>query len=172
LNRAKSLPLLSRIKEREAYMRAVIQRVSEAFVTYKNTKEDKFCGRITKGILIYLGIAADDTDGDAEYLADKIAHLRIFMDSNEKMNLSILDLGYEALVISQFTLHADARKGRRPSYSQAAGPEKALILYDLFCTKLMEQGVFVQTGKFQEIMRVHSINDGPITILLDSKKAF
>ena len=153
-------------------MLSVILGLFDVFVTYKNAHEDDIILRITNDILIYLGIAADDTDGDAEYLADKIAHLRIFMDSNEKMNLSILDLGYEALVTSQFTLHADARKGRRPSYSQAAGPEKALILYDLFCTKLMEQGVFVQTGKFQEIMRVHSINDGPITILLDSKKAF
>ncbi|HNP92338.1 MAG TPA: D-aminoacyl-tRNA deacylase [Rectinema sp.] len=153
-------------------MRAVIQRVSEASVTYRTSREEKFCGSITKGILIYLGIASDDSDDDAEYLADKIAHLRIFMDSNDKMNLSILDLGYEALVISQFTLHADVRKGRRPSYSKAAGSEKALMLFDLFCTKLLENGVHIQTGKFQEIMRIHSINDGPVTILLDSKKAF
>ena len=153
-------------------MRAVIQRVSEASVTYRTSREEKFCGSITKGILIYLGIASDDSDDDAEYLADKIAHLRIFMDSNDKMNLSILDLDYEALVISQFTLHADVRKGRRPSYSKAAGSEKALMLFDLFCTKLLENGVHIQTGKFQEIMRIHSINDGPVTILLDSKKAF
>jgi len=153
-------------------MRAVIQRVSEASVTYRTSREEKFCVSITKGILIYLGIASDDSDDDAEYLADKIAHLRIFMDSNDKMNLSILDLGYEALVISQFTLHADVRKGRRPSYSKAAGSEKALMLFDLFCTKLLENGVHIQTGKFQEIMRIHSINDGPVTILLDSKKAF
>jgi len=91
-------------------MRAVIQRVSEASVTYRTSREEKFCGSITKGILIYLGIASDDSDDDAEYLADKIAHLRIFMDSNDKMNLSILDLGYEALVISQFTLHAGCPK--------------------------------------------------------------
>jgi D-tyrosyl-tRNA(Tyr) deacylase len=160
-------------------MRAVVQRVSEASVTYMDTahpgspgKEERLCGSIARGILAYIGIGAGDTEEDAEYLADKIAHLRIFMDEGEKMNLSVLDLGYEALVVSQFTLLADARKGRRPSYSQAAEPSRAKALYEFFCEKLREQGVPVQTGKFQEIMRVRYINEGPVTILLDSEKAF
>lgn len=160
-------------------MRAVIQRVSEASVTYFVSrdqnglqKSERLCGGISEGILVYLGISVDDSEEDAEYLAEKIAHLRIFMDSDEKMNLSILDLGYDALVVSQFTLLADARKGRRPSYSQAAEPSRAKVLYELFCDRLRAQGVDVQKGKFQEIMRVRYTNEGPVTILLDSKKTF
>ena len=161
-------------------MRAVVQRVSDASVTYIEvsrrygvfSKEEQLCGRIARGILVYIGIGEDDTEKDAEYLADKVANLRIFMDEQDKMNLSVLDLGYEALVLSQFTLLADARKGRRPSYSQAAEPAHAKALYDFFCEKLRGFGVHVQTGKFQSVMRVRYINEGPVTILLDSKKAF
>ena len=152
-------------------MRAVVQRVSEASVTMQleNSSEERLCGRISNGILVYVGVGIDDTDEEASYLAEKIAHLRIFMDQQQKMNLSVLDLGYEALVISQFTLYADARKGRRPSYSQAAEPARARHLYELFCKKLRDQGLHVQTGMFQETMRLRSTNEGPVTILLDTK---
>lgn len=161
-------------------MRAVVQRVSDASVTYqqysapqrKASIEESLCGSISRGIIVYLGIGIDDTAQDSDYLADKIAHLRIFMDSQEKMNLSILDLELGALVVSQFTLFADARKGRRPSYSQAAGPKLAEQLYQHFCHALRSLGVPTQTGKFQEIMHVRYTNDGPVTILLDSKKLF
>lgn len=129
-------------------------------------------GSIDRGILVYLGVGRDDTVADADYLADKIANLRIFMDAEEKMNLSVLDLGYDALVVSQFTLYADARKGRRPSYSEAADNETALRLYQYFCSALAQKGLRVATGKFREIMRVSYVNEGPITILLDSRKAF
>jgi len=153
-------------------MRAVVQRVSNAQVVHKGTNNWSLCGSINNGLLVYIGIGREDTREDASYLADKIANLRIFMDQNEKMNLSILDLSYEALIISQFTLFADARKGRRPSYSSAAEPEKANTLYEFFCEALRLQGVHVQTGKFQAIMRVTYTNEGPVTVLLDSKKGF
>ncbi len=161
-------------------MRAVVQRVSDASVTYyreigsdqHQCSEESLCGSIPRGIIVYIGIAVDDTEQDAVYLAEKISRLRIFMDAQEKMNLSVLDLGLEALVVSQFTLHADARKGRRPSYSQAAAPRLAEALYQRFCEELRAHGVRVQTGKFQEIMRVRYTNEGPVTILLDSKKVF
>lgn len=161
-------------------MRAVVQRVSDASVTYLDAprrhgasgEEEQLCGRIARGILVYVGIGAEDTEEDAEYLADKVAHLRIFMDEEDRMNLSVLDLGYEVLVVSQFTLLADARKGRRPSYSNAAEPAKAKALYEFFCEKLRGQKIHVQTGKFQSVMRVRYVNEGPVTILLDSKKAF
>ncbi len=160
-------------------MRAVVQRVSDASVVYCHKRmhqnmcvEELLSGSIAQGILVYIGVGTDDTEQDAIFLADKIAHLRIFMDAQEKMNLSILDLGLEALVVSQFTLYADARKGRRPSYSGAAEPKMAEYLYRRFCEALQNLGVKVQTGKFQEIMRVRYTNEGPVTILLDSKKAF
>jgi len=162
-------------------MRAVVQRVSDASVTYcrggqesdqRPLPEESLCGSIARGIIAYIGIGTDDTEQDAVYLADKVAHLRIFMDAQEKMNLSVLDLGLEALVVSQFTLYADARKGRRPSYSLAAEPRLADALYQRFCEELTKLGVHVQTGKFQEIMRVRYTNEGPVTILLDSKKLF
>jgi len=153
-------------------MRAVAQRVSSASVTIEAKGERVTTGSIGDGLIVYLGVGRDDTDVDAEYLADKIANLRIFMDSEEKMNLSLLDLGYSALVVSQFTLYADARKGRRPSYSDAAGNEDALRLYERFCAALAARGVPVETGRFREIMRIECVNEGPITILLDSKKVF
>jgi D-tyrosyl-tRNA(Tyr) deacylase len=161
-------------------MRAVVQRVSNASVTYQVEKEfsgmkraeELFSGSISQGIIIYLGIGIDDNENDANYLADKITHLRIFMDEQGKMNLSVLEKGFDALVISQFTLLADVRKGRRPSYSQAAEPERAQFLYLFFCEALRKNGVLVQTGKFKEIMHVNYTNEGPVTILVDSKKVF
>ncbi|MHB0897119.1 MAG: D-aminoacyl-tRNA deacylase [Spirochaetales bacterium] len=153
-------------------MRAVVQRVSSASVTIACEGSELLTGEIDRGILVYLGVGRGDAVADADYLADKIANLRIFMDAEEKMNLSVLDLGCDALVVSQFTLYADARKGRRPSYSEAADNETALSLYQYFCAALETKGLRVATGKFREIMRVAYVNEGPVTILLDSKKAF
>jgi len=153
-------------------LRAVVQRVSSASVTVEKNGIPEKTGSIEQGLLVYIGVGRDDTQIDAEYLADKVANLRIFMDGNEKMNLSLLDKGYAALVVSQFTLYADARKGRRPSYSEAAGNEAAVELYGAFCSALAAKGIHVETGRFREIMRVAYINEGPITILLDSRKAF
>lgn len=153
-------------------MRAVVQRVSSAEVSVVTPESETVSGRIGPGFVIYLGVGKDDSPADVAYLADKVANLRVFMDSEEKMNLSLKDLAYSALVVSQFTLYADARKGRRPSYSDAAGNEAALSLYEAFCAELSACGIPVQTGKFREIMRVRSVNEGPVTILLDSKKTF
>jgi len=149
-------------------MRAVVQRVSEASVTV----EGKRVGAIEKGLLVYLGVAGGDTERHADYLADKVAGLRIFTDSEDKMNLSVQDIGGGILVVSQFTLLADARKGRRPSYSDAAEPEKANPLYLYFVDQLRKRGLTVETGVFQASMRVQYINEGPVTILLDSTKLF
>lgn len=129
-------------------------------------------GRIDQGVLVYLGVAKDDGPADAAYLADKVANLRIFMDREEKMNLSLSDLGYSVLVVSQFTLLADARKGRRPSFSDAAENGVALKLYEDFCGYLAGKGIHVERGAFGKIMKVSYTNEGPITILLDSKKLF
>lgn len=153
-------------------MRAVVQRVSDASITKVLGGEELLCGSIARGLLVYCGVEQGDTEADARYLADKVANLRIFMDNEEKMNLSVLDMGGDVLVVSQFTLLADARKGRRPSYSGAAAPEEARRLYELFCDLLRAQSLHVQTGMFQEIMRVRSTNEGPVTILLDSRKLF
>ena len=153
-------------------MRAVVQRVSSATVTIGGKGSEIRTGEIDRGVLVYLGVGRGDVNADAEYLADKVANLRIFMDTEEKMNFSVLDLGYDALVVSQFTLYADARKGRRPSYSEAADNETAESLYRAFCALLASKGLRVETGKFREIMRVSYVNEGPVTILLDSKKAF
>jgi len=153
-------------------MRAVVQRVSSASVTIGDAESVVTTGAIDQGLLVYLGVGKDDSETDAEYLADKVAHLRIFMDDEEKMNLSLVDLGYGVLVVSQFTLYADARKGRRPSYSDAAGNDEAFRLYEHFCRSLAAVGIHVETGRFREIMRVAYVNEGPITILLDSRKLF
>jgi len=153
-------------------MRAVIQRISSASVTIGKADSVVVAGAIDQGLLVYLGVGKDDSEKDAEYLAEKVAHLRIFMDDEEKMNLSLVDLGYGVLAVSQFTLYADARKGRRPSYSDAAGNDEALRLYEHFCRSLSAGGIHVETGRFGEIMRVAYVNEGPITILLDSKKLF
>ncbi|MCP4669055.1 MAG: D-tyrosyl-tRNA(Tyr) deacylase, partial [Deltaproteobacteria bacterium] len=118
------------------------------------------------------GVGKDDTESDCDYMANKIAHLRIFSDAQEQMNLSLLDTGGAALVVSQFTLWGDSRKGRRPSFVSAAGPEKAKALYGHFIGLLQEKGIQVATGRFQEMMDVYLINDGPVTLMLDSSKTF
>ena len=149
-------------------MRAVVQRVKEARVDVDGTT----VGKIGQGALVLLGVGQEDTEKDCLYLADKIAHLRIFPDERAEMNRSLLDEGYSALVVSQFTLWGDCRKGRRPSFSKAARPEKAEPLYEKFVAVLREKGLEVETGRFQEMMEVYLINDGPVTILLDSHKIF
>ena len=149
-------------------MRAVVQRVQNASVSVTG----KTVGRLEKGILVYLGIGTKDGPGDADYLADKIAGLRIFEDEEGKMNKSAKDLGYGALVVSQFTLYADARKGRRPSFSEAADPALANDLYLGFLSRIKREIDDVQTGIFQTAMEVSYTNSGPVTILLDSKKEF
>lgn len=149
-------------------MRAVVQRVLEASVLV----EGAVTGRAAQGLLVYLGVALGDTEADAAYLAEKIATLRIFPDAEGRMNLSVEDRGGAVLVVSQFTLLADARKGRRPSYSGAAEPREAEALYGYFVNRLRERGLVCETGVFQTHMRVTYTNDGPITILLDSRKVF
>jgi len=147
-------------------MRVVVQRVSKASVSISNL----ICGAINKGYLILLGIESEDTTGDVEWLCKKIGSLRVFSDSDGKMNLSIIDIGGECLVISQFTLHASTKKGNRPSFIKAAHPEYAVPLYDAFISKLQESLVSpVQTGEFGADMQVALTNDGPVTIIIDSK---
>ncbi len=149
-------------------MRAVVQRVTEGSVSVEN----KIVGQIGAGMVILLGVEDGDTEKDADYIADKVAGLRIFDDENGVMNISITDAGGEILSISQFTLLADARKGKRPSYIKAARPEEANKLYEYFNEKLEDKGIHVETGIFQTDMLVKINNDGPVTILLDSKKLF
>lgn len=149
-------------------MRAVLQRVKKARVTINGEK----VGEIGPGILVFLGVEKDDTPADAAYLASKIVSLRIFADESSKFNLSLPEVGGESLIISQFTLLGDCRKGRRPSFDQAAPPALARALYELFVTEVQGRGIPVATGEFQAIMDVSLINDGPVTILLDSKKRF
>ncbi|QQO08171.1 D-aminoacyl-tRNA deacylase [Breznakiella homolactica] len=149
-------------------MRAVVQRVLNASVTV-----DGSCtGAVESGLLVYLGVAQGDTSGDADYLAEKISGLRIFEDDEGKMNRSVSDVKGGVLAVSQFTLLADARKGRRPSYSAAAAPDLANSLYSYFTEKIRSFGLVCETGKFQAHMLVSYTNDGPVTILLDSKKEF
>ena len=149
-------------------MRAVIQRVKSASVTV----EGKVVSEIGKGLLVFLGVAQEDTPADVDYMASKIANLRIFEDDEGRMNLSILDIGGEALVVSQFTLYGDCRKGRRPSFIHAARPEKADPLYQAFMDEISRLGVPVKAGIFQAMMDVELINDGPVTMMLDSNKLF
>ncbi len=146
-------------------MRAVIQRVKESSVTVDN----KIVGKIGKGLLVLLGVANEDKADDAEYLADKITNLRIFEDDNGKMNRSLLETGGELLVVSQFTLLGDCRKGRRPSFINAAHPEKANDLYEHFAKEVKQKGISLKTGRFRAMMEVSLINDGPVTIILESK---
>jgi D-tyrosyl-tRNA(Tyr) deacylase len=147
-------------------MRAVIQRVTETRVRV----DGQIIGEIGAGLLILLGVEQGDSQADADFLATKIAGLRIFEDEAGKMNLSLLDTAGAALVVSQFTLLGDCRKGRRPGFSQAALPEQAIPLYQYFITRLQQQGVTVETGQFQADMQVELINNGPVTLILDSRK--
>ena len=149
-------------------MRAVIQRVVMADVTV----EEKVTGSIEKGLMVLLGVEDEDEVSDAVYLADKIAGLRIFEDEDGKMNLSVKDVGGDILAVSQFTLYGDCRKGKRPSFIKAARPEKANELYRKFVDLCKEQGLPVEEGIFQADMLVRIYNDGPVTILIDSKKVF
>lgn len=149
-------------------MRAVIQRVSEACVKV----DGEVIGSIDKGYLVLLGVEEGDTEKEAQYMADKIAGIRLFEDEEGKMNLALSEVGGSILAVSQFTLMGDARKGRRPSYSTAARPEEANELYENFVKLLRAQGFAVETGQFQADMKVSLVNDGPVTILLDSKKLF
>ncbi|MDI9472116.1 MAG: D-tyrosyl-tRNA(Tyr) deacylase [Tissierellia bacterium] len=149
-------------------MRAVVQRVTHASVHVDN----RIVGEIQNGFLVLLGVSRDDTEQDAEYMASKISGLRIFDDENDQLNLTLSDVGGDVLLISQFTLYGDARKGRRPSFVHAAAGEEADRLYRLTAEKIHEQGIHVETGVFGAHMEVHLCNDGPVTILIDSKKGF
>jgi D-tyrosyl-tRNA(Tyr) deacylase len=149
-------------------MRVVIQRVTRASVKVA----DEIVGQIEKGLLVLLGVAQDDTEGDADYLADKIVGMRVFEDADEKMNLAVTEVGGAILVVSQFTLYGDMRRGRRPSFDAAARPEQARRLYEYFVEKIRAAGVRCETGKFQAMMEVELVNEGPVTILIDSRKAF
>lgn len=146
-------------------MRAVIQRVKESSVSVNNEK----IGKIGSGLMVLLGVAETDRVEDADYLAAKIVNLRIFEDENHKMNRSLLDIGGEILVVSQFTLLADCRKGRRPSFVHAAGPNKANELYERFVEQVRQKGVNVATGRFRAMMDVSLINDGPVTLIVESR---
>ncbi len=145
-------------------MRAVIQRVTQASVTVG----DEVIGRIGRGFLVLLGVTHSDSAAEADWLAHKIAGLRVFDDAAGKMNLGLADSGGAVLVVSQFTLYGDARKGRRPDFLQAARPEQAEPLVEYFVTKLRGEGLHVETGRFQAIMEVALVNDGPVTLWLDT----
>jgi len=147
-------------------MRAIIQRVKKSSVTV----DGRIVGEIGAGLLIFLGVAKDDHEKDADYLVEKIINLRIFEDENGKMNLSLLDAGGQMLVVSQFTLLGDCRKGRRPSFINAARPETARQLYEYFVEKSSSRGLAVETGIFQAMMDVALINDGPVTFILESRR--
>lgn len=147
-------------------MRAVVQRVSRAAVAVG----DEITGRIGHGLLVLIGVSNRDIEADAIYLAEKILNLRIFEDADEKMNLSLLDVGGELLVVSQFTLYGDTRRGRRPSFIDAAVPEEANRLYEFFVAEARKRVAKVETGRFQAMMDVELVNDGPVTIILDSEK--
>lgn len=149
-------------------MRAVIQRVKKGSVEI----EGKEVGRVNEGLVVLLGVGREDTKDNAEYLAEKIINLRIFEDSEDKMNLSAKDIKAEILVISQFTLYGDCRKGRRPSFISAALPDKAEKLYEHFVSCLKKYHLTVETGKFQTMMLVKIFNYGPVTIIMDSEKKF
>ena len=149
-------------------VRAVIQRVTEASVTV----DGQVVGQIQRGFLVLLGVAEDDTQEDVVWIAGKIAGLRVFEDSDGKMNLGLADVGGSVLLVSQFTLYGDCRKGRRPSFVEAARPEKANSLYQSVAAELRGEGLTVETGTFQAHMDVRLLNDGPVTLLLDSRKGF
>jgi D-aminoacyl-tRNA deacylase len=146
-------------------MRVVVQRSKSARVTVAG----ETTGQITKGLVLLVGVTHEDREEDAAYLADKIINLRIFEDSSEKMNLSLLDVGGEILSVSQFTLYGDCRKGRRPNFMEAAKPDHALEMYEAFNSILREKGICVETGRFGAMMDVELTNDGPVTLILESK---
>jgi D-tyrosyl-tRNA(Tyr) deacylase len=148
-------------------MRAVVQRVSEASVRVG----DEMIGRIGRGMVVLLGVARGDGEREADYLVDKIVHLRIFADDDGKLNRSVLEVGGEALVVSQFTLLGDCRKGRRPSFIEAAEPEQGNRLYEHVVTGVRRAGVVVQTGRFRALMAVSLVNDGPVTLVIDTPGA-
>jgi D-aminoacyl-tRNA deacylase len=149
-------------------VRAVVQRVASASVKV----EDEIVGQIERGFLVLLGVGTDDADADAITLAEKIAGLRVFEDDDGKMNLALSDVCGRMLVVSQFTLFGDCRRGRRPSFIEAARPEQAEQLYESFVAEVQGQGIHVETGRFQTHMDVSLVNDGPVTLLLDSRKTF
>jgi D-tyrosyl-tRNA(Tyr) deacylase len=149
-------------------MRAVVQRVSRAKVTIK----DWNTGEIGLGLLVLLAVGQEDTESDATYLAEKISGLRIFEDEQGKMNRSVQDVGGSVLAVSQFTLYGDARRGKRPSFAAAAPPQHARRLYEFFVERIRAAGLSCETGRFQEMMQVELVNEGPVTLLLDSAKAF
>jgi D-tyrosyl-tRNA(Tyr) deacylase len=149
-------------------MRAVVQRVSRAQVGV----DGEIVGDIGRGLLVLLGVTHTDNEADADYLAGKIAGLRIFEDENGKMNLDTASVGGGILVVSQFTLYGDVRRGKRPSFDAAAQPERARALYEYFVERIRDAGLPCKTGRFQEMMQVELVNDGPVTILLDSSKNF
>jgi D-tyrosyl-tRNA(Tyr) deacylase len=149
-------------------MRAVVQRVSRAKVTVNGW----IAGEIGMGLLVLLGVGQEDTEADVNYVAEKIAGLRIFGDQDGKMNRSVLDVGGSVLAVSQFTLYGDVRRGKRPSFDDAAPPELARRLYELFVEHIRAAGLRCETGRFQEMMQVELVNEGPVTILLDSGKEF
>jgi D-tyrosyl-tRNA(Tyr) deacylase len=149
-------------------MRAVVQRVSRAKVTVAG----EITGEIGRGLLVLLGVGHADTESGADYLADKIRGLRIFEDDAGKMNRSVVEVGGAVLAVSQFTLYGNVRNGKRPSFDDAARPEMARSLYERFVNRIREAGLRCETGRFQEMMEVELVNDGPVTILLDSEKTF
>jgi D-tyrosyl-tRNA(Tyr) deacylase len=149
-------------------MRLVVQRVKEAHVRVA----EETVGAIGRGLLVYLGIGREDGEADVDYLLEKILHLRIFPDEDDKFNRSLMEVGGSLLVVSQFTLWGDCRRGRRPSFSASAPPEQALPLYESFIEKAKSKGIATACGRFGERMEVYSVNDGPVTLLLDSRKTF
>ncbi|HWZ87574.1 MAG TPA: D-aminoacyl-tRNA deacylase [Polyangiaceae bacterium] len=149
-------------------MRAVVQRVLQATVTV----EDEVVGRVALGVCVFVGVGRDDSEEDAAALADKVVGLRIFEDDAQKMNLSVLEVGGALLAVSQFTLFGDVRKGKRPSFSDALEPARAEALFEQFCSECRTRGARVETGRFRSHMRVELENDGPVTILIDTKRAF
>lgn len=149
-------------------MRSVVQRVTRASVTV----DGEVIGKIDNGLLILLAVCDDDTDKDMVYMADKITGLRIFEDEDEKMNLSVEDINGELLVVSQFTLYGDCRKGKRPSFAAAGNPQYANEMYEKFVGYLKEKGFKTETGSFGADMKVELLNDGPVTLMIDSKKTF
>jgi len=149
-------------------MRAVVQRVTEGSVTV----DGRIVGRIGSGLLVLLGVSKSDTETSADYLVEKLLGLRVFPDVEGKMNLSVREAGGAVLLVSQFTLYGDVRRGKRPSFDDAARPEQARILYEYVTAKIREQGLECATGEFQAMMKVALVNDGPVTILIDSEKAF